>query len=165
VLLPLAQTSILWYFQFHQCSLSKNFQTIKPPIFGTPNFCNLTSTSAYSNFESPPLMAGYFLIPLWRGYFQSPPVCAWATYLTQTRMQNCFQSTAVSLDVFILGSWPDSGRNPGREGLIAGRTFRVGLDKLLQVAFCGTQLTKKGLRRCEGESNSYSVASIHLSVH
>jgi hypothetical protein len=38
-------------------------------------------------------------------------------------------------------------RNPGREGLIVDRTFRAGLDKLLPVAFCGTQLTKKGLRR------------------
>jgi hypothetical protein len=59
----------------------------------------------------------------------------------------CFQSLAVSLNVFILGSWPDSGRNPGWElGLIVGRTsFSAGLDKLLLVAFCRTQLTKKCL--------------------
>jgi hypothetical protein len=53
--------------------------------------------------------------------------------------------------VFILGSWPDSGRNTGREGLITGRTFRAALDKRFPVAFCRTKPTKKGLKRGEGE--------------
>jgi hypothetical protein len=108
---------------------------------------NVCSTSVYSTFSKSPLQ----LVTAILNY-------GWATYLIQTDMQNeldlkmmlpisCRPSRRL-----ILGSWPDSGGSPGRDWLIAGRTFRAGLDnELFPVAFCGTQLTKKGLRQGEGE--------------
>jgi hypothetical protein len=91
-------------------------------------------------------MAGKFPIPTPAGPCTNTHACKMSS-----TWKWCFQSPAVPLDVFNLGSWPASGKNQGREGLIPGRTIRAGLDKLLPVAFCGTQLTKKGFRRGDGE--------------